>query len=324
MESPRLAAQQLLKTLLRDWRADQALQARVPPYQGCRGCLGLAALVDRFDHHAVASNDHVLLPNHAITWLALYDLPSRYPFGRPFHPKHTLACRAKATLAYGMPHLDFRRHARDSWDFSYMPRHARLQRHSLGPYVLDACSFGREWAVLNRLSHAMTSLAFFGQWRNGTPFRRAWTYHRPQPPQANYKLPVTSPEGFMPRPFVALGPRDVSKLQFASAKASSQASCAIYRIGRRKSLYPAARLSHLGQRPSSEELWWDFTPAASLLDCGLEAFLFPPDPITTVDSLRFQVSGCIDRNLAGLRVLCLGIPGIHHAPKAQVITRPAA
>jgi hypothetical protein len=196
----------------RDWKADRILRRRVPLSEAWRGCVGLAVLLDRPDD-TEAHGDLALVRNEQLTWLAMRDVPvGHYPRGSAMGRRDVRYVNAAVSeLRYGMPVIDFHSDARDAVDFRFMPFAAHRRR--FGPCrsdvrvvrpagdTLDSERQQREFTVLNRVSAAMTALAFFGTDQRGRAVRRAWAAHRPQ---EGRMFTAETSFGWMPRPYLAL------------------------------------------------------------------------------------------------------------------------
>lgn len=140
-------------------RADQQHRQLRPVRWG--QSLGLAALFDDLES-LIACGDLRLMPNSAVRWLALRNLPSASGSRRSV----CHATVARAVLRFGMPHLNFAGRAEGSCDFRLISakrgrvRDGRALWHHVPSWAAGAGQsshdFGREFAVLNRLSAAMT------------------------------------------------------------------------------------------------------------------------------------------------------------------------
>jgi hypothetical protein len=169
-------------------------------------------LLDRPDD-TEAYGGLALVRNDQLTWLAMRDVPvGRYPSGSAMGRRDVhYANAAVAELRYGMPVIDFRRDARNAVDFRYMPFGAHRRRFGQRPSdvrvvrpagdTLDSDRQQREFAVLNRVSAAMTRFAFYATDDRGRTVRRAWAAHRPAEGQ---RYPADTARSWMPRPYLAL------------------------------------------------------------------------------------------------------------------------
>lgn len=192
------------------WKRDRAVRCRVPTTDSWRGCVGLAMLLDDPDateYHG----EFGLVRNEDVRWLVVRDIPVGHFPGTPRMDRRpvSLATETRASVRYGMPTIDFRLQSHPSCDFCCLPvpHHRRtpsthlLRRRPHGD-VLDSDSCSREFAILNRISSAMTDFAFRAQRPDGEPLRRAWAARKPY----SYGDPFvpTSPTKWMPRAFLAI------------------------------------------------------------------------------------------------------------------------
>lgn len=209
------------------WDRDRQLQRRVPPGEAYRGCMGLAMLY-RNAEHAINHGDACLLPNDHIRWLALRDVPpGHFPTSPPMNRRGVhLATATVARLRYGMPVIDFTDRPRDTWDFGFRPfatarrqyGPARWQYHDVqaGGDTLHAGKDAREFAILNRLSAAMTRFAFYAREREGSAVRPAWRAVRPR--DGARAESVVRPLDWCPRAHLAFRESDVHHLFGAIGK----------------------------------------------------------------------------------------------------------
>jgi hypothetical protein len=234
----------------------------------------LAAMIDRFDHHAIAIEDRTFLPNEAIHWLALHMLPPRGGHFKRQGENLAVSC-AKATLAYGIPQLQF------PWDIgsTLLPSQlrslafSRCQGHKLG---LDPDQ-EREWRVISVMR---------AQWRHAsyshaTGSLNIWhdsTHH--QFPPVKQMLDLTLPHPCLPRPYLGYAWRDIPVLERLAL--TSRRWMPVDTLGRLPTcaLVEAAPVALLpASRPSPRSLWWDITHCEAFLHCQLEAMVFPGLPI---------------------------------------------
>ncbi len=284
-----------LAALRASWLKDLRLRGTFD--SSWRPCLGLAVLVDRFDHHAVSHGSRVFFPNHALSWLAMRDVPMGLCPSIAHIHNHgaSMADVTHATLYHGMPRLDFAAHPSHTWNFRWLPDHsilhARTSSYPLRPDILDVRYFGRQWAVLNQMSSKMTHdasrvYASKGIRRND----RGWPAHR-------WQVRSRPPAEWMPRAYLAFHPKQLQHLGLQR----------ICRNLRQRSNYPLVRLDCLAQQVLVEAsmiskhdhlravgLWWDITPGEDYLDCELESFIFPPLPVISPARLRWPLPGDVE------------------------------
>jgi hypothetical protein len=197
------------------WLADLQLRQRVPEREAWRGCMGLAALIDDPDSF-IHCGDHRLMPNAALRWLALRDVPAS-PEGR-FPRGARLASVATARIRYGMPQIDFAQDSLNRWNFQLMPFDRCFQRAAasdnclVNPMgrieALNSRTHVREFEVLNRLSSAMTRFAFFALDHRGRPVRPAWWTRRP----GGLPQEMQPPTSWFPTAYLAYDPEERKRL----------------------------------------------------------------------------------------------------------------
>jgi hypothetical protein len=197
--------------LHRQWRADRARRLAVPLRDAWRGCLGLAMLLDRPDD-TEAHGGLALVCNDQVRWLALRDVPVGHCPGSPLMNRRdvNLVNSATATLRHGMPVIDFTAEVRDGVDFKFLPSTTHIRQFGKAtwdverveplPDTLDCDRRQREFAVLNRVSAAMTDFAFRAVDPRGRPLRPAWAACRPEDVCPGRPA---SPDRWMPRPYLA-------------------------------------------------------------------------------------------------------------------------
>jgi hypothetical protein len=275
------------------WKQDRLLRQRVPLRQTWRGCLGLAALFHAVEHTEYPTDAHALVPNRTITWLALRDIPpGHFPSVRAMNRRDVQYVNtATATLRHGMPVIDFTQNVREAWDLRFMP--FGTYERSVDGYgsetfcgrgdVLNCDERPREFAVLNRLSAAMTRFAICAADSHGRPLRRPWSALRHQDQTA---LLPSLPAQWMPRPYLSFPARYAPYLrQHAGVKElrveGEQGSV----------LFPAGRVFRLISEVRPLALWWDFQACSRFVDGQLEAAVFPPLHLRWWDRLRFGLPG---------------------------------
>jgi hypothetical protein len=203
--------------LQNQWGQDRAMRRRVPLWQTWRGCLGLAMLLDKPDD-TQSHGDLALVRDNQLSWLAMRDITA-VDYAGWSHCRHgaTYATKAVAQLRYGMPVLDFSEQSRETVNFNKQPYSQRLS--VAGPPwelrlnrpagdTLDASDI-RQFDVLNRLSAAMTTFAFFATDVLGKPWRPTWSKYRPLE-GAYFQNP--SPVKWMPRPYLGFNVADAERL----------------------------------------------------------------------------------------------------------------
>jgi hypothetical protein len=304
---PASEAHQLLADLYRDWHQDRWSQHRLPLRQCWRGCLELALIVERFDDCAVAVGAQTFLPNHAVTWLALRDLPpGQCPTDAVRHRRGaSLASTTQARLAYGLPVLDFTAQVRDEWDLKYQPIHSLRYGIPQRPDILDARFHGREWAVINRLSRAMTDFAFGIRGNRGRSRRWPWRSCRSV---AGRRFDVPPVGAWFPRAYLALEPATVPQRFHGLARSGTQFPLVVPFEDERM-LVAATCLARDRARPAPQALWWDVSSCDFCLDADLETFLFPPLPLPAFDHLCWPLPGDVQLRAS------FGIP--HATPAAR-------
>lgn len=192
------------------WKSDRDTRQRMPPSEAWRGCVGLAALLGDPDLY-VECGTHRLVPNFNISWLALRDVPIGHFLGSAVMNRRdvSLATMATAARRYGMPCIDFTASSRDTWDLRFIP--FGRYRRKIGPALWDdveveaagdtlhSADRPREFAVLNRLSAAMTRFAYCGVDHRGYDVRPAWAARRPA---GMVPEPVARPPEWFPRAYL--------------------------------------------------------------------------------------------------------------------------
>lgn len=171
------------------WKQDRLLRQAVPIAHAWRGCLGLAMLLSDVERTEYPTDRQAVIPNDCVTWLALRDVPRNHFPACPAMNRREVhyANAARAELRHGMPVIDLTRDVRDAWDLRFMPI-GRYQRDASPSAdrvvrgrgdVLNSDERPVEFAVLNRLSAAMTRFAFCAVDARGCPLRRPAVGRRP-------------------------------------------------------------------------------------------------------------------------------------------------
>ncbi len=286
------AALSYLATLQASWLDDVSKRNDFPMMW--RPSIGLAILVHRFDQYAVAHGDRVFFPNHALTWLAIRDVPSGHEL---YRSGATMLDSAQATLAYGMPRLDFTGNPACTSNFRRLPDHSLLYAKRFGrdlrPDILDARYFAREWAVSNLISQGMTAdarRAFLAG--NGIFFSRRWPLHR-------LKTSGERAADWMPGAYLLFLRKDLPILKpWRDQKPGHSNSNLGHPIVQLDNLAPHVliRASFGRSRPpvGPVGLWWDVTRCEDYLNFELESFIFPPLPVIRPDRVRLPLPGNVD------------------------------
>jgi hypothetical protein len=229
--------------------------------------MALAATINGFDHHALNLDDRTFMPNHAITWIALRQLPGR-PCGFRLEQGGFSAAFAQATLGYGIPSLNF------AWNNDQTISPSRLRtvdnhvRHS-GLHSL-APDQAQEWAVLRAMRSQWSRAAYSRFFRgfSGSPplgFRTSM----------ETKIDLLATGSRLPRPFLAYQWCDLPILrQSAYSFRRSMPEHCLHRLPTAV-LVDAEVVARLPARLTPIGLWWDLTACERLLRVQLEAFLFP-------------------------------------------------
>jgi hypothetical protein len=246
------------------WHACHEQRMTLPRHRGNRGCLGIAALVDRFDHHALAVGDRTFLPNHAITWMSVRDLPPGLsPLSFSIHRRGaTFVSTAKAVLRYNMPVIDFTTDSRCVKDLKRQPvpsHKAGVARPDMFVLPEDLHAFDIAVAVSEGMTRAAAA-------------QRKHVYPAP---------PVAFPRAYFMVP---------SSLPRCSRRASCPGhqgiSCAPGKV-----LLAAWTAARSRIDTTTSDLWWDVTALGSHLDAELEAFILPPLPLPHWNTAYRQIAG---------------------------------
>jgi hypothetical protein len=297
MNAKMIEVLQFVAQLQAAWSKDRRSLEHFP--QKWRPSIGLGLIVDRFDHHAISNSEHVFLPNRALTWIAMRDVPAM-TFQRErtlSHSGASLVDRTQATFVHGMPRLDFTQKGAETCDFRRLPDHSLLyfQRfaRNLRPDVLDARFHSREWTVINHISETMTSDAAY-TFASGyaKPYERRWAARR-------WRTRGTPPESWMPRAYFQCRPQDMAYLQSAMRRVLLTANRihGKYIIELPELAPNLLILACLAGRRIAEKssgLWWNVQPAERYLNCELESFVFPPLPVVTPLRLRWPLPGDVE------------------------------
>jgi hypothetical protein len=233
-------------------------------HRGNRGCLGIAALVHRFDHNALALGDRTFLPNHAITWMSVRDIPpglAHQPLS--IHRRGaTFVSTTMAVLRYNMPVIDFTANGRDTRDLKRQP----VPSHKAGvarPDMFVLPQDLRLFDVAVAVSEDMTRAAA------GT---RKRVY--PAPP-----IPF-------PRPYFMISSSIPRCGRTASCPGQQGLGCAPGKVF--LAAWTAARFR---METAPENLWWDVTALSLHLDADLEAFTLPPLLLPHWNTAYRQIAG---------------------------------
>lgn len=227
------------------WQRDRQVRQTVPLTEAWRGCVGLAALF-RNAEHAVNHGPLMLMPNDHMTWLVLRDVPiGHFPGSESMNRRDVnFATATQAVLRHGMPAIDFTvtnyaEAPHDSWDFKFRPFETfkqppsyneveALEKLGFAPETMlplltaevkaagDTLHSGhnsREFAVLNKLSEAMTKFAFGAKDHSGRPVRPSWAKVRPKTITPSTVEPAYK---WFPQPYLGF-PRDKREQLFMAA-----------------------------------------------------------------------------------------------------------
>ena len=259
------------------WREDRALRQRVRLSQSWRGCMGMTVLLDP-SVLPQSHGDRLLVPNSALTWVALRDVPvGHWHFESSRTPREVnYASSAVADLHHGMPRIDFSQQARNAVDFRLRP-FGRLQwQRDDGTArqvvargdVLNADDHPRLFEVLNRISQAMTTNAFAAVTDQGSPLRPAWFARRPAK-QCQY--PSLAPRDWFPRPYLGFN-QAMDKLLPSAIPGQ------VFRLSKRpdRIYFPAYVVARDVRNVPPVDLVWDIAPAQPYFDPKLGAAVFPP------------------------------------------------
>lgn len=247
------------------WHISHARRQELLTWRSYRPCLGIAALVHDFDRHAIAVDDRTFLPNHALRWMAVRDLPPGLtPLSPAIHRRGaTFVDTATATLRYGMPVIDLAANSRDTRDLKRQPVPAH-KASSVRPDMFALPTDLRHFELAVAISEHMTDFA---------------EHHR-----IRYQVPAPAP--LFPRPYFRLGSllANTSKVNYLLNRQGIL--CA------RGSIFLAAWASgRLRIGTTISQLWWDVTHLADQLDADLEAFILPPIPLPHWSNSHRQIVG---------------------------------
>jgi hypothetical protein len=288
------------------WKQDRLLRQRVPIQHAWRGCLGIAALLTHVEQTEYPTDRHALIPNANVTWLAMRDVPRNHFPSVPAMNRREVQYvnAASAELRYGMPVLDFTQHVREACDFRFMPfgsyhRGAdpfdRWTIHGCGD-VLNSDELPVEFAILNRVSAAMTRFAFCAIDSRGHALRRHWASAQPK---GWAKYAPALPGQWMPRAYLAFNQKHAVHVQ-----GHAHVSGLRVEADRGISLFPAERVGRLVRDLRPVGLWWDLQPCCGYVDGQLEAAVFPPIPLADWDRLQLTLPGdvVLDARIADPRL----------------------
>jgi hypothetical protein len=246
------------------WHECHEHRMTLPRHRGNRGCLGIAAFVDRLDHNALALGDRTFLPNHAITWMSVRDIPpglAHQPLS--IHRRGaTFVSTTRALLHYNMPVIDFTANGRDTRDLKRVPvpsQKSGVARPDMFVLPEDVRLFDVAVAVSERMTQAAAAL-------------RKRVYPAP------------------PIPF----PRPYFMIPSALPRCSRRASCPGHQgIGCApgKVFLAAWTAARFQMETAPENLWWDVTMLSSHLDTESEAFILPPLPLPHWNTAYRQIAG---------------------------------
>jgi hypothetical protein len=246
------------------WHACHEHRMTLSHHRGNRGCLGIAALVDRFDHNALALGDRTFLPNHAITWMSVHDIPpglAHQPLS--IHRRGaTFVSTTTTVLRYNMPVIDFTVDGRDTRDLKRQPvpsHKAGVARPDMFVLPEDLRLFDIAVAVSEDMTRA-----------SATAHKRVY----PAPP-----VPFPRPYFMIPSALPRCSRR-------ASCPGQQGIGCAPGKVF--LAAWTAARFR---METTPGELWWDVTVLSSHLDAALEAFILPPLLLPHWNTAYRQIAG---------------------------------
>jgi hypothetical protein len=248
------------------WHSGHARRQELPTCRTNRPCMGIAALVHDFDQNAIAVGDRTFLPNHALTWMSVRDLPpGLMPLSPAIHRRGaTFVHTAQATLRYGMPVIDFTANASGVKDLKRQPV-PDCKASSVRPDMFALPADLRHFETAIAISECMTDYA---------------EQHR-----IRHHVPPIAP--MFPRPYFQL-----ESLLANTGKVSFLLSCQGIVCGGNGSVFLAAWASgRLRIHVASSQMWWDVTHLADCLDGDLEAFLLPPIHIPHWSTANRQIAG---------------------------------
>ena len=247
------------------WHEGHARRQELQSFRTHRPCLGIAALVHDFDRHAIALDDRTFLPNRAITWMGVRDLPPGLaPWSPAIHRRGaTFVHTATATLRYGMPLIDFTANNREVKDLKRQP----VPDHNASSIRPDM------FALPADLRHFETAVAISEQMTGYAEHHRIRQHVSPITPT-------------FPRPYFQLESLLANTRMVTNLLSRQGVVCA------NGSLLLAAWASgRLRMNVALSHLWWDVTHLADLLDADLEAFLLPPVHLPHWSISHRQIAG---------------------------------
>jgi hypothetical protein len=246
------------------WHECHEHRMTLPHHRGNRRCLGIAALVDRFDHNALALGDRTFLPNHAITWMSVRDIPpglAHQPLS--IHRRGaTFVSTTKAVFRYNMPLIDFTTNGRDTRDLKRQPvpsHKASVARPDMFVLPEDLRQFDVAVAISEGMTQAAAAL-------------RKRVY--PAPP-----IPF-------PRPYFMITSALPRCSRTASCPGQQGIGCAPGKVF--LAAWTAARFR---METTPGELWWDVSALSSHLDAALETFVLPPLLLPHWNTTYRQIAG---------------------------------
>lgn len=247
------------------WHACHARRQELAAGRTFRPCLGIAALVQDFDRFALAVGERTFLPNRAITWMGLRDLPPGLaPLSPAIHRRGaTFVHTAQAVLRYGMPAIDFAACARSTKDLKRQPVPDHIAAN-VRPDMFALPSELRCFETAITISERMTDVAEHHRLRHHLP-AASLVFPRPYFRMESFHAHAGRLTYLLDRQGIVCGNGSV----FVAAWASSR-----LRV-------PAAQ----------SQLWWDVTHLADCLDADLEAFLLPPVPLPHWTTACRQIAG---------------------------------
>jgi hypothetical protein len=232
------------------WHAGHDRRQELLTCRTNRPCLGIAALVQNFDQNAITVGDRTFLPNSAITWMSVRDLPpGLMPLSPAIHRRGaTFVHTTEATLRYGMPVVDFTASSRSVKDLKRQPVPDQ-KASSVRPDMFALPADLRHFQTAIGISEHMTDYAEHRRFHNHVP---------------------AAPPMF-PRPYFQLASLHANTSKVSYLLSRQGVVCA------NGSIFLAAWASgRLRIHVAPSQLWWDVTHLADCLDADFEAFLLPP------------------------------------------------
>lgn len=215
--------------LHRRWRRDRSILEDIPAQHRLRGCVGLAAMVAE-GVELLNIGNMMLLPNQAITWMAMRDLPPGcFPASCTLNG-HTVryVSSTMASLRFGVPTIGLDTPNRDAFDFAIEPYGSMycladdglVEEMPAAGDILNSSRRSREFALGIALTNWMTRAAGYGMDRDGRPINPAWHENRPDDGRC-FRVP--SPSAWMPQAYLAF-PLHLHRWLFHLATESPQQS----------------------------------------------------------------------------------------------------